>query len=330
MGATLNRRQLLASSALLVGAWAWSSNTKAGLSFPQRAITLIDPATAGSSTDFFLRPLAQEMAKLLGQPVIVENKPGAGGALAAEFLARAKPDGYTLGLAAVSTHVTNPLVNKAVRYDPINDFAPITMMVTLPSATVVRADSPFRSLKDLVEAARIKPQSISVASPGVGSAGHILLEHFSHLAGVRFSHIPYRGSSGMFNDLLGGQLDVASDNLPALLPHIRSGTLRALAIRDLKRVSLLPDVQTFAEQGFEAVSHPLWFGLVAPAGTPDELIKQLHEIANASMRTAAFQQRVEAGAATYSPSSPEQFRVEIQRWLTRFKKVVEEAHIKIE
>lgn len=296
---------------------------------PERPIVIVDPATPGSSTDIFSRALAEGMSKATGHPVIVENKPGAAGALAAEYVASARPDGHTLGLAAVTTLAASPALNKALRYDPIRDFAPVTNMVTLPSATVVSADSPFRTLDELVAAARGAPGTVSYASPGIGSAGHILLEQFSHLAGVRFLHVPYRGSGPMYNDLFGGQLAVVSDNISSLLPHIRSGKVRALAIRDVRRIPQLPDVPVFAELGYQEVSYPLWFGLVAPAGTPRDLVLRLNEMAHAGMRTPGFQQRVEDGAATYAPSTPEEFARQIAQWLGRFRSIVQAAGIKM-
>lgn len=325
----LNRRCFVASSATL-GVAAMLGTAAAQPRFPERAITIVDPFSAGSNTDYFSRALAEEIARLLGQPVIVDNKAGGGGSLGAEFVAKARPDGYTLGLASVSTHVANPAVNKALRYDPLRDFAPITSIVTLPSATVVLAGSPIRTLDDLLAEARRRPEAVSFASPGVGSAGHVLLEQFSMLAGVRFLHVPYRGSAQILNDLFGGQIDVASDNIPSLLAHIRSGKLRALAVRDVKRVAQLPDVPTFKELGFEAVSQPLWFGLVAPAGTPADIVGQLHEAAHRAMATATFQQRIEAVAGTYTPSTPEQFQALIQQWLQQFRKVVQTAQISSE
>jgi tripartite-type tricarboxylate transporter receptor subunit TctC len=326
----LTRRQFAIASATITGIWVSRSASGAPSGFPERAITLVDPASPGSSTDIFSRALADEMSKLWGQPVVVENKPGAGGALAAEFVAKAKPDGYTLGLAAVSTHVSNPAVNRALRYDPLLDFAPITRMITLPSVTVVRADSALRNLKDLIVAAKDNPSAISFASPGIGSAGHVLMEQFAHLAGVKFLHIPYKGSSGMLNDLLGGQLTVVSDNIPAVLPLIKAGKLRAIATRDTQRLTALPDVLTYGEQGFESVSYPLWFGLVAPAGTPDPVIKLLNGGAHSAMRTPGFQARVQTSAVNYAPSTPEVFKLEIEEWLVRFKKVVETVNIKID
>ena len=317
---------LAAAAAILTASSALAQSA----TFPDRLIVIVDPAAAGSGTDFFSRPLAEEMSKILNKPVIVENKPGAGGALAAEFVARAKPDGHTLGLAAVSTHAANPAVNKALRYDPVKDFAAITLMVTLPSVTVVRADAPIRSLKELVEAARAAPGKVTFAGPGIGTAAHVLLEEFSRQAGIRVSYIPYRGSGDMLADLLGGRVDVASDNIPTLLPHLKEGRLRALVVRDVVRVASLPDVPTYKELGFESVSFPLWFGLVAPAGTPPDVIRLLNNTAQTAMRTPAFQQRIEAGSARYSPSTPEHFQAQIEEWRDRFRITAEQAGIRTE
>lgn len=304
------------------------ARAQAQADWSDRPIILVDPSSPGGSTEFFLRPLAELLSKSLARPVLLEHKPGAAGAIAAEHVARARPDGHTIGLAAVSTHVTTPLTNAAVRYDPVKDFAPVTMLVRVPSATFVRADSPLRTLGDLVEAARSKPEAVSFASPGVGSAGHILLEHFARLAGVRFLHVPYRGSSEMYADLMGGRLDVAGDNIPALLPRIRDGSLRAIAVRDVRRVRGLPEVATYAEQGFPAVTQPLWFGLVAPAGTPQALIDRLNRAVHDAIRTPGYAERIDAGAATPAHGTPDEMGAEIVRWLTHFRAVISEAGIK--
>jgi tripartite-type tricarboxylate transporter receptor subunit TctC len=322
---TLHRRHLLfAASAALAGPLAAQAR------YPDRPVTLLDPFAAGGNTDYFSRVLAEEMGRLLGQPMIVENRAGGGGALGAEAVARAKPDGYVLGMASVSTLVSNPALNKALRYDPLADFTLITTLVTLPSATVVLSSSPFRTLDDLIRAAKARPGALSFASPGVGSAGHVLLAHFSHLAGVKFNHVPYRGSGPMQNDLMAGQLDVMSDNIPALMPHIHSGRLRVLAIRDLVRLPQLPHAPTLKELGYEPVSQPLWFGLVGPAGLPKYLVKRLGDVAHQAMKSPAFQQKAAVAATTIAPSTPEEFRALVMRWLAQFKATVQTARIVLE
>jgi tripartite-type tricarboxylate transporter receptor subunit TctC len=322
---TLNRRQLIfAASAALAGPLAAQTR------YPDRPVTLLDPFTPGSNTDYFSRVLAEEMGRLLGQPMVVENRAGGGGSVGAETVARARPDGYMLGMASVSTLVSNPALNKALRYDPLSDFTLITTLVTVPSATVVLASSPIKTLDDLIKAAKAKPGTISFASPGVGSAGHVLLEHFSHLSGARFNHVPYRGSGPIQTDLLGGQIDVASDNIPSLMPHIQSGKLRVLAIRDLKRLAQLPNAPTFKELGYEPVSQPLWFGLVGPAGLPKDMLKRLSEAAHQALKSPAFQQKAALAATTVAPSTPEEFHALVKRWLDQFKTTVQTARIVLE
>jgi len=326
---TIHRRRLLLSSTAL-GALTLAGRALAEPArFPNRPITLIDPFPPGNNTDYFSRAIGDEMARLLGQPVIVDNRSGAGGAIGAEAVARAKPDGHVLGLGTVSTLVANPAVNKALRYDPLKDFTPITTLVTLPSATVVLASSPIKTMDDLLKAARVKPESVSYATPGIGTAGHVLMEQFSHLVGVKFLHVPYRGSGPILNDLFGGQFDVASDNIPSLLPHIKSGRLRALVVRDTQRLPQLPDVPTFKELGFESLSFPLWYGLVAPGGTPHDVVARLHEASVQALGTPAFVHKAEAVAARCTPCSPEQFQSLIAQWLAQFRKTVQEANITV-
>lgn len=313
----LNRRQLmLAASASLAGRAAAQTR------YPQRPITLVDPFTAGSNTDYFSRLLASEMGKLLNLQITVDNKAGGGGSVGAEIVARAAPDGLVLGMASVSTLVANPALNRSVRYDPLADFTLITTVVTLPSATVVLASSPIQSLGDLVQSARARPGTVSFATPGIGSAGHVLLEHFSQLAGARFNHVPYRGGGPIQTDLLGGQVDVASENLPLWVPHIRTGRLRVLAVRSPRRLPMLPGAPTYQELGYAAVSQPLWFGLVGPAGMPEELVRRLGAVAHQAMRSPAFQRKAAQVCATVSPSTPEQFRAQVSRWLDQYKTMV--------
>ena len=310
---------MFAASAALAGPLA------ARPRYPERPVTLVDPFTAGSNTDYFSRALAAELGQLWGRPVVVQNQAGGGGSVGAEAVVRADPDGYLLGLASVSTLVSNPALNRMLRYDPLADFTLISTLVTVPSATVVPANSPIMSLDDLTRAAKARPGAVSFASPGVGSAGHVLLEHFSHLAGAKFNHVPYRGGGPLQADLLGGQIDVASENLPLLLPHIQSGRLRVLAIRDLQRVPLLPDAPTFQELGYGPVSHPLWFGLVGPAGLPGDVVKRLCDTVHRAVKSPGFRQKAANVAATVSFSTPQEFRAQVVRWLDQYKAMVRTA-----
>jgi tripartite-type tricarboxylate transporter receptor subunit TctC len=290
-------------------------------------LVLIDPFTAGSNTDYVSRALARALAPLMGRPVQVENRAGGGGSVGAEAVARAAPDGRTLGLASVSTLVANPALNRSLRYDPLKDFTLISTVVTLPSLAVVAADSPIRTLDQLVRLARTRPGTLSYASPGVGSAGHVLLEHFSHLAGARFMHVPYRGSGPMLTDLLAGRVDVASGNAPTALTFIRSGHLRALAVRNLTRLPQLPGTPTYLELGYAPVSAPLWFGLVGPAGLPRPVAERLRHVVHHAIASPAFRAQAEAAAATVTASTPEQFQSLVRQELARYRSVVQSARI---
>lgn len=321
----MQRRQLIAMGAATLAAPGAARAT--GVADAARPVVLIDPFTAGSNTDYFSRALAQALGPLIGRPVLVENRAGGGGSVGAEAVARAAADGSTLGLASVSTLVANPALNRALRYDPLKDFTLISTVVTVPSVAVVPAHSPIRSLGQLVLLARLRPGTLSYASPGVGSAGHVLLEHFSHLAGARFLHVPYRGSGPMLTDLLAGRVDVASANTPTVLTGIRSGQLRALAVRNQTRLPQLPDTPTYQELGYAPVSAPLWFGMVGPAGLPRPLAGQLHQVLHQAIASPAFRAHAEAAAATVTARTPEQFQALVRQGLARYRSVVQTARI---
>ena len=324
----MQRRQLIAMGAAAMAAPLSVRTARAArLDDAARPVVLIDPFTAGSNTDYFSRALAHALAPLIGRPVLVENRAGGGGSVGAEAVARAAADGDTLGLASVSTLVANPALNRSLRYDPLKDFTLISTVVTLPSVAVVPAHSPIRSLDQLVTAARGRPGTLSYASPGVGSAGHLLLEHFSHLAGARFLHVPYRGSGPMLTDLLAGRVDVASGNTPTLLASIRSGHLHALAVRDQTRLPQLPDTPTYQELGYAPVSAPLWFGLVGPAGLPRPVAAHLQQVLHQAIASPAFRAQAAAAAAMVTASTPEQFQALVRQGLARYRSVVQATRI---
>jgi tripartite-type tricarboxylate transporter receptor subunit TctC len=326
--ADIQRRHLLQLGAACA-AWAVAPGSLAQAKYPERPITLVDCFTAGGSSDIFARYLAEQMGPILGGTVVVENKPGSGGGLGTEFVARAAPDGYTLAMATVSTMATGPAVNPKLRYDPLKDFAHITNVLTVPSVLVVHPSVPAKTLKELIKLSTVQPGTLTFGTPGMGSAGHILLEQFMQLSGARFNHIPYRGSGGAINDLLGAQILVASDNLPSMLPHIQAGKVRAIAVRDTKRLDQLPNVPTYAEEGYEEVSAPLWFGLVAPAGTPKDIINRLNQAAHKAIATPEFQARLRAVSATSAANKPEQFAAQAREMFEKYKGVVKAGNITI-
>ncbi len=322
---SFNRRNLIcAVSGLLLAPLSGRAATR------QPPLTLLDAFTAGSNSDYFSRALAVDLARAMARPVLVENHAGGGGAVGAELLARSPADGNVVGMASVSTLVSNPAVNRKLRYDPLNDFTLLTTLVTVPSATVVPADSPLRSLEDTIEAARLRPRALTFGSPGVGSAGHVQLAYFSHLAGVAFNHVPYRGGGPMLIDLLAGRIDVASGNMPLLMPHVRQGRLRVLAVRSLERLPSLAHAPTFKELGFEAVSHPLWFGLVGPAGMPQPVADALSDATRQAVQSDAFRHKAISVAATVETSTPLAFRERVDRWLRTYREMVRVARVQPE
>jgi tripartite-type tricarboxylate transporter receptor subunit TctC len=322
------RRRFLQAAAGTAAAVALPSHAQAG--WPRQPITLVDPFSAGGNTDYFARILADRLGPLLGTQVVVENKPGAGGLVGATHVARAKADGYTLGIASVSTLCAGPAVHppSAVRYDPIKDFSYISKLVTLPSLLVCNTKMPVRDFRELMAMAKSQPGKVSFGVPGIGSAGHVLLEYMMKLAGVRFLTVPYKSGGTMLTDLMAGQLDVLSNNIPDVLPHVKSGAVRALAVRDNRRLAALPDVPTYREMGLPEVSEPLWFGLVAPAGVPEAIVTQVRAATHKAMVDRAFVDKTLAVSASLSPSGGPEFRAEAAALLAKLREVVKTAGIK--
>ena len=298
--------------------------------YPQRPIRLIVPFAPGGSTDMVARLLAEKMAPLLGQQVLVDNRGGAGGIVGAEAVARAAPDGYTLGMATVSTHGANPAVHPNLPYDAIKDFAPITNVLAVPSVFVVHPGIKARTMQEFLALARGAPGRFSFASPGVGSLGHVNIELFMDLAGIELLHVPYKGAGQAANDALAGVVDAMTDNLPSMLPHLRSGRLRPLALLAPQRSPLLPELPTYQELGFAEMSEGGWFGLVAPAGIDAAVLKRLHEAAHQVMRSTEFQTRVAAISGTVMANTPEQFAAQIRAALDKYRRIAAKAQIRIE
>jgi tripartite-type tricarboxylate transporter receptor subunit TctC len=299
-------------------------------SYPAKPITLIVPFPPGGSTDIIGRIAADGMARELGQPWVVDNRGGAGGAIGAKAIADATPDGYTLGIATVSTHVVNPIVHRDLRYDPLADFSFVGEIASVPNVVSVHPAVPARSLAELIAHARQHPGKLNFGTPGVGSLGHLLGETFKYSAKVDITHVPYRGAGPALNDALAGQVQVLFDNLPSSLPHIRSGKLRALAVGAETRVASLPDVPTFAEAGHPLVNDPSWFGLIGPARLPAEVVSRVHAALVATLKHPEVLQRLDAAASTPVGNSPEAYRKVVADALANTRKVVREANLRFE
>ncbi len=324
----INRRQILAASA--GGAAALALPALAQRAWPNQPITLVDPFPAGGSTDYFSRLLADRMGALLGTQVVVDNKAGAGGLVGATYVAKARPDGYTIGMASVSTLCAGPAVQPAsvLRYDPIKDFSFITKVATLPSLLVSSNKLPVRDFRELIAMAKAKPGRVSCGVPGLGSAGHVLMEYLMKLADIKLLMVPYKSGGVMLTDLISGQLDILSNNIPEVLPHVKNGSVRALAVRDNRRLGALPDIPTYREMGLPEVSNPLWFGLVAPAGVPEPLLAKIRAAAHKTMVESAFVDKTLSVSASISPSNGAEFKADAAALLRTLQEVVKSAGIK--
>lgn len=321
------RQALLACAVALASAPAFAQ------AFPTKPLRIIVPFTPGGSSDVLARAIGLELGKALKQPVVIDNVPGAGGALGAEKAARAPADGYTLLMGHTGTLAINPSLYPKLGYDPQRSFVPVAWVARVPNLLVVNAAVPAQNLKALVALARARPGDLSYGSGGNGSAAHTTMEYLKMQTGTSFLHIPYRGTAPSVNDLLAGQVQVLFTGAPALLPHIKSGRLRALAVSSPRRLVLLPEVPTVAESGvpgtagFEADQ---WYGLVAPAGTPAEVVALLNQHVNTALASDEVRSRLAAEGAEATPASPQAFGQLIAREIPRWARVIKNARITVD
>lgn len=296
--------------------------------YPDKPIRLIVPFSASGATDVAARLISEYAGPKLGQPIVVENKPGAGGSLGMDYVAKSKADGYTLGMATMSTHGANAAAyGDRLKYNPIKDFAPITNVAAIPSVFAVASASTPKSMSEFLASAKRQPGKLTFATPGNGSLGHINLEYFFKLAKVELLHIPYKGTSAALNDAIAGQVDSITDNLPSILPHIESGKLRPLAVLAPRRLPTLPNVPTYAELGFPQLSSPGWFGVVAPAGTPPHIVKILNESIRSAATNPEFVKKLNAAGATLMLGTPAEFQGQIEKAVNHYASVTKLAKI---
>ncbi len=312
-------RQILLGTAFVFGLAG-----AAAADYPDRAITLVIPFAAGGSTDVVGRIVAERMSADLGQQVIVQNVGGAGGSLGATQVAEADPDGYTILMGTVATHALNPLILKQKPYDPVADFAPVSLLVLVPNVLAVNPELPVQNVQELIDLAKTQP--LAYASSGNGTPLHLSGELFKAMAGVDITHIPYKGSGPALTDVLGNQVPIIFDNLPSASGHITSGKLRALGVTTAERAPSFPDVPAIAETlpGYETYS---WNALFAPAGTPPEAVARLNAAAVAAMADPAVVARMGEFSASIVASSPEDLAQHVKAEMTKWEPVVTDANV---
>ena len=297
--------------------------------FPNKPIRLLVPFAPGGSSDIVSRSFAGEMSKILGQSIVVESKPGGAGNIAMLEAKNSTPDGYTIILGHVGTLAVNPAMFAKLPYDPVKDFVPITLLAKVPSLLVVNAEKmKATNLKELVEYAKKNPGVLNYGSAGNGSSGHLAMAYVALTAGFTATHVPYKGTGPMMTDLLAGRLDATFTGAPPLLAHVKAATLRPIAVGTAKRSPAMPDVPTVAEQGYPGFETSQWYGLMAPAGTPDAVVQKLAQAAAAAGKSPAVADRLSAEAAEPSTSTPKEFAEFIKLEAARWNDVVKKSQIK--
>ena len=298
--------------------------------YPSRPIRIVVTVPPGGAADFIARTVGAKLSEALAQSVLVENRAGASGTIAADAVAKAAPDGYTLLQNSITTHGVAPLIFTKLPYDSFKDLAPITLLSQIPLIMVVNAGVPAGSVADFVALAKGKPGSFSFASSGAGGAPHLTGELFRSVTGIDLVHIPYKGSGPAVTDLVAGRVQVMFDGAPALLAHVRSGKLRVLAAASRERNPLAPDVPTFAELGYPGIEVALWYGLMAPAGTPRAIVDRLNAELARILSLPDIRERFAAQGAAATPTTPEQFAQFMRREIARWEPVVKRAGVKAE
>ena len=320
-------RSLIGTACAAVAAVLGAPGMAQQPSWPNLPVKIIVPQAPGGGTDALARTLIERLQAVFGQPFVVENKTGAGGNIGTDFVAKQKPDGHTL-LLTTNTHVTNVSFFAQLPYDPVADFTPVSLIASVPFVMTVNASSPYRSVKDLIDAARAKPGTLSYASGGIGTPHQLGAELFKSMTGIDLIHVPYKGSAPAVVALLSNEVAVSISAINSMLPHIRSGKLRALAVATANRTPLLPDVPTIAEAaslpGYEI---DIWYGVLAPAGTPRPIVDRLNAEINKIMRDPQVMEKLVPQGLEPVGSTPERLAATIKSDLVKYKKIAKDANI---
>jgi len=298
--------------------------------YPAKPIRIVVAYTPAGATDILARTVGQKLTEAWGQPVIIDNRPGANGNIGTEYAAKTTPDGYTLLMVTAGTHGINPSLYRKIGFDAVKDFAPVSLVAMVPNIFVVNNAAPAKDLKEFIAYAKANPGKLNYGSPGNGSTAHLSMELFKSMTGVQMQHIPYKGSAGVLADLIGGQIVATMDNMPPYVPQVKAGKIRALAVSPTRRSPALPDVPTVAEAGVPGYDSDAWFGLVAPAHTPKDIVNKLSRETARVLKLPDVSARLAELGAEPVGDTPEQFATHMKSEIAKWAKVIKEANVELQ
>ncbi len=317
------------SVALMVIAGSLPTLAQAASAYPAKPIRIIVAYTPAGTTDILARAVGQKMTEAWGQTVIVDNRPGANGNIGTELTANATPDGYTITMGTAATHSINNTLYPTLKWDAVKNFAPISLVAMVPNVLVVNNSLPVKSVKELMAYGNANPGKLNHGSPGLGSTGHLCAELFKGISGIKMTHVPYKGSAPTLADLAGGQIQVVIDNLPPYLPHVQSGKIRGLAVTTAQRSPAAPNLPTIQEAGVAGYEAGSWFGLLAPTGTPKNIVQKLSGETARILKVREVNERLSALGASPVGGTPEEFAAFIRSEQAKWRKVIQQAGIKL-